>query len=238
MTEHPVKRVYSLPMGTLYLVRHGQASLGADDYDNLSALGQRQSLRLGESFAAKGLKFEAVLTGSLKRHEQTWAGIQSGMAGPAADLQPLLWPGLNEYDSDALIHSLYPGSHAKTHTPEGYREHFRRLRLALQQWAKGELNPPGMPSYAAFVAGVCAALDHVRSQHSGNVLLVSSGGPIATAVAQILGSPPEVFVELNLRIRNTAVSEFAFNPKRHALLTFNTLAHLDTPEFADWISYA
>jgi hypothetical protein len=57
-------------------------------------------------------------------------------------------------------------------------------------------------------------------------------------VAQILGASPEAFIELNMRLRNTAVSEFAFNPKRHALLTFNTLPHLDAPQFADWISYA
>jgi broad specificity phosphatase PhoE len=238
MTAPHRSHVYSLRMGTLYLVRHGQASLGADDYDNLSALGQRQSLRLGETFAAKGLQFEAVLTGTLKRHAQTWAGIQSGMGEPAAGLAPLLWPGLNEYDSDALIDSLHPGPPVKTNTPEGYREHFRQLRQALQQWAQGTLNPPSMPTYAAFVAGVVGALDQVRNQHSDNVLLVSSGGPIATAVAQILGTAPETFVELNMRIRNTAVSEFTFNPKRHALLTFNTLPHLDTPEFADWISYA
>ena len=34
-------------MGTLYLVRHGQASFGADDYDQLSPLGHQQALRLG-----------------------------------------------------------------------------------------------------------------------------------------------------------------------------------------------
>ena len=45
-------------MGTLYLVRHGQASFGEDDYDKLSELGHRQSRRLGEYFAAKGLHFE------------------------------------------------------------------------------------------------------------------------------------------------------------------------------------
>ena len=65
-------------MGNLYLVRHGQASFGADDYDQLSDLGQRQSQRLGEYFAGKGLQFEAVLTGTLKRHAQTWAGIAKG----------------------------------------------------------------------------------------------------------------------------------------------------------------
>ena len=228
-------------MGTLYLVRHGQASLGADDYDNLSELGKRQSLRLGEYFAAKGLQFEAVLTGSLKRHAQTWAGIASGMAGVdtlAPTLTPSVWPGLNEYDSEAVIASVHRGPHAKPVTPEAYRAHFRMLREGLSQWASGAVVPQGMPSYSDFVQGICAALDHVRSKHSGHVLLVSSGGPIATAVAQLLGTSPEAFVELNMRLRNTAVSEFAFNPKRHSLLTFNTLPHLDSPELAEWISYA
>jgi broad specificity phosphatase PhoE len=223
-------------MGTLYLVRHGQASLGAADYDQLSDLGLRQSQRLGESFAARDLQFDAVLRGSLKRHAQTWAGIADGMGGTVPEAT--VWPGLNEYDSDALLHSLQPGARARPVTPEAYRAHFRLLRQSLQQWADGTLNPPSMPAYSDFVAGVCAALDHVRLHCSGNVLLVSSGGPIATAVAQTLGCGPAAFVELNMRLRNTAVTEFAFSPKRHALLTFNTLAHLDAPGYADWISHA
>ena len=63
-------------MGHLYLVRHGQASLGAADYDQLSPLGAQQSQRLGEHWRAQGLRFDAVITGSLKRHAQTLAGIQ------------------------------------------------------------------------------------------------------------------------------------------------------------------
>ncbi|WP_137896486.1 phosphoglycerate mutase family protein, partial [Ramlibacter sp. 2FC] len=66
-------------MGTLYLVRHGQASFGADDYDQLSELGQRQSLRLGEYFRSRGLVFDAVLTGTLRRQVQTWEGIAQGL---------------------------------------------------------------------------------------------------------------------------------------------------------------
>ena len=49
-------------MGTLYLVRHGQASFGAEDYDQLSELGRRQSVRLGQYLRDKGLGFDAVLT--------------------------------------------------------------------------------------------------------------------------------------------------------------------------------
>jgi broad specificity phosphatase PhoE len=225
-------------MGTLYLVRHGQASLGADNYDNLSDLGQRQSLRLGQYFAGLGLQFEAVLTGSLARHAQTWAGIQSGLAGDAATLVPSVWSGLNEYDPEAVISSVHPAPRSGPLTPAGYREHFLLLRQGLEQWAIGAVQPEGMPSYREFVAGIRAALDHVRSHHTGNVLLVSSGGPIATAVAQILCAPAQTFVDLNMRIRNTAVTEFAFNPKRHSLLSFNALAHLEPPQYADWQTYA
>ncbi|MGC4395131.1 histidine phosphatase family protein [Hydrogenophaga sp. T2] len=223
-------------MGMLYLVRHGQASFGADDYDQLSELGQRQSVRLGRYWAERGLRFDAVITGSLKRHAQTFAGIAEG-AG--LDLQPLVWPGLNEYDSEAVIRAIHPQPLARPDTPELYRHHFRLLRDGLTQWMAGTVSPRGMPSYDDFVKGVTGALDHVRQQHAGqNVLIVSSGGPISTAVGHVLGLSPEATIELNLRIRNSAVSEFQFNPKRHSLLTYNTLPHLDHPDHRDWITYA
>ncbi len=222
-------------MGTLYLVRHGQASFGAADYDQLSELGQRQSVRLGEYFAARGQTFDAVITGTLRRHAQTWAGIAQG-AGYTHTALP--WPGLNEYDSEAVIRAVHPEPLARPDTPELYRHHFRLLRTGLSRWMEGTVQPEGMPSYHEFVQGVTSALDHVRRQHDGPVLLVSSGGPISTAVGQILGAPAETTIELNMRIRNSAVTEFAYTPKRHMLLTYNTLPHLDDARFADWITYA
>ena len=63
-------------MGTLYLVRHGQASFGAADYDQLSELGTRQCRALGEWFAARGIGFEAVLRGTLCRHVQSLARLR------------------------------------------------------------------------------------------------------------------------------------------------------------------
>jgi len=222
-------------MGTLYLVRHGQASFGAQDYDQLSELGQRQSHRLGEYFKLKGLHFEQVLTGTLKRHQQTLAGICSG-GGFSADALAL--PGLNEYDSEAVIAAIHPQPLAKPDTPELYRHHFRLLRDGLTQWMNGVVSPRGMPSYREFQQGVADALEQVRQQTEGDVLLVSSGGPISTAVGQILGTTPETTIELNLRIRNSAVTEFSFTPKRHTLQTFNTLPHLDQSEYASWITYA
>jgi broad specificity phosphatase PhoE len=229
-------------MGQLYLVRHGQASFGADDYDQLSDLGQRQSIRLGqylrqtatEQFGAE-LKFEAVFMGSLKRHRQTWEGIAQG-----AQLQnaPEVWPELNEYDSHALIETIHPEPLAKPDSPEMYKHHFRLLRTALQKWMAGETQPKGMSPYAEFAAGIQAVLKHIRENHQGRVLVVSSGGPISTAVGQVLQAPAETSIELNLRIRNTALTEFVFTPSRHMLLSYNNLPHLDHPDHRDWVTFA
>ena len=221
-------------MGTIYLVRHGQASFGAADYDQLSALGTRQCHALGQWFAARGTRFEAVLCGTLRRHAQSLAAIADGHGDvPAA----LAWPGLNEYDGEALIHAIHPGPLARPDTPEAYRAHFRLLREALAAWMAGSTQPLGMPSWPAFVAGVTGALDHVRQQHQGDVLMVSSGGPISTAVGHVLGTSPEATIELNLRIRNASVTEFAFTPKRHMLVTYNTLPHLEGEAYEDWVTY-
>ena len=222
-------------MGTLYLVRHGQASFGADDYDVLSELGMRQAVRLGEYFKHKGITFDAALTGTLQRQINTFAGICKGMR---VELEALQWPGLNEYDSEAVIAAIHPHKLEKPTSPEMYRSHFRLLRDGLRQWMDGVVSPKGMPAYRDFVAGVTSALDHVRTTHTGSVLLVSSGGPISTAVGQVLGTSPETTIELNLRIRNCSVTELAFTPKRHMLVTYNTLPHLDAPEHAGWITYA
>ena len=67
-------------MGQLYLVRHGRASFAADDYDQLSPLGQQQSVRLGAYFRSKGVTFQAMLSGTLRRQQQTLTGICEGLA--------------------------------------------------------------------------------------------------------------------------------------------------------------
>jgi broad specificity phosphatase PhoE len=221
-------------MAILYLVRHGQASFGADNYDVLSELGRRQAQRLGQYLRERGVEFEASITGTLQRQQQTHTGICEGLGQP---MQPLTLPALNEYDSHALIEAIHPQALPRPDTPELYRQHFRLLRQALRAWIAGQVEPRGMPSFKQWSEGIRAALDHVRERHRGHVLLVSSGGPIATAVGQVIEAAPASWIELNLRIRNASITQFEFNPKRHSLLTYNTLPHLDGPDYADWVTY-
>src|ERR1700712_5758452 len=58
-------------MGAIYLVRHGQASFAAADYDDLSALGREQGRVLGSALAARHVQAELVICGGMRRHAQT-----------------------------------------------------------------------------------------------------------------------------------------------------------------------
>ena len=223
-------------MGTLYLVRHGQASFGADDYDQLSPLGLQQAHRLGAHWLAQGQRFDTVLMGTLRRHAQTLDGIAQGLPGLPA---PQVLPSLDEYDSLALIRAIHTEPLQKPNTPELYRHHFRLLCDAIAQWMAGVISPQGMPSWEDFSLGVRRVLEQVRRDHADqNVLLVSSGGPISTAVGEVLGTAPEVTIALNMRIRNSAVTEFSVSPKRLMLQTFNTLPHLHAQEHQALITHA
>jgi broad specificity phosphatase PhoE len=221
-------------MGQLYIVRHGQASFGAADYDQLSDLGVQQCQRLGAYFASRGKRFQACVRGSLRRQQQSLTAICQGLGEGPPETE---FPALNEYDSAAVLRAVHPDPLPPARTPEAYKHHFRVLRQGLAAWMDGSTAPEGMPSYADFAAGITRVLDHVRSQHDGDVLMVSSGGPISTAVGQILVMPATGTIELNMRIRNSAVTEFSFNPKRHVLHSFNTLPHLDSDEYAAWVTY-
>ncbi len=211
--------------------------MGAADYDQLSALGERQCLRLGEHLHQRGQRFEAVLSGTLKRHRQSVAAIVRGMRGeaPAA----IEMPQLDEFDGEALMRAISPAPLTRPHTPDEVRAHFRRLRDGLHAWMAGRTAPQGMPSYGEFRAGVEAVLDRVRTEFAdGDVLVVSSGGPISTAVSLVLGTTAETSIELNMRLRNSAVSEFAVTPRKLALVSFNTVPHLVAPEFSSWVTHA
>ncbi len=141
-------------MGILYLVRHGQASFGADDYDCLSELGERQCRQLGCWFAERGVRFEAALVGNLRRQTQSLAAIEQ--TASAGRCRRTVLPGLNEYDSEALIDTIHPEPRERPRTPDQAREHFRLLRRALLRWMAGEVA-------AARHAQPCA----VRGRHRG-----------------------------------------------------------------------
>jgi broad specificity phosphatase PhoE len=231
-------------VGTIYLVRHGQAAFGTDHYDRLTDTGFAQARLLGGYFARRQIRFDAVLTGTLRRQTETAQGIFEGHPELGASPLQETFPGLDEYKPEAIMMALTgnfpaPALAAARRDPLVVREHFRVLREALLAWAEDRTQPEGMPVWQAFQDGAVAALVEARQRFpEGNVLIVSSGGPIAAIVAATLNAPPATAVELNLRIRNSSLTEFAATPRRHSLVSFNGLPHLDTEPDPTLITYA
>jgi broad specificity phosphatase PhoE len=231
-------------VGVIYVVRHGQAAFGTEHYDRLTEIGFAQSRLLGAYFGRRKIRFDAVFTGTLRRQTETAQGIFEGHAELGPPSVQEVFPALDEYNPEAVMLALTgdfpaPALAAARRDPVVVREHFRVLREALLAWAEDRTKPQGMPVWRAFQDGAVAALIEARQRFpDGNVLVVSSGGPIAAIVAAVLNAPPATAVELNLRIRNSALSEFAATPRRHHLVSFNGLPHLDTNPDPTLITYA
>jgi broad specificity phosphatase PhoE len=220
-------------MAELVLVRHAQASFGADDYDKLSELGWQQSRWLGEYFAERGAAFDRVVRGSLRRHAETLAGIAEGMGRElAADEDARL----NEYQADVLLRA-HTGKDAFQREGDR-REHFRVLREAMYAWTEGALALESQHRFDVFRGRVLGALAALRSGQAKRVLVVSSGGPISTILVEVLGMPMRGVVDLNLQTRNTGISELQAGASRIHCVSFNNVPHLDRPDRARALTYS
>lgn len=206
-------------MAELLLVRHGQASFGADDYDRLSDLGHQQAKALGVHLRALNWVPDRLVTGTLTRQVETIEGL--GLTGEVET-----HAGFNEYSIDAGHY----GQQAAASSVDGRKAYFRALRDIVFQWQADTLGQSS-ESWAEFVARTDAALDFATDTQARRVLVVSSGGVIGGLVARMLQAPDAMMMELNLQIKNAAVTKVVFSGKRRMLQEFNATPHLDlTPE--------
>lgn len=222
----------------LFLVRHAQASFGSGDYDRLSELGHRQARWLGEHFRSRQLAFDRVICGHMLRHRETAAGIFQGLghdfSGPDLD------PSWNEFDFEAIIRGyldLHPGQQLAADAPVG--SFSRLLRNALQAWTEDRLPGPLPERWRQFERRVRAGLA-AATAHAGDgrrILLVSSGGAIATALSHVLHAPASAMVHMNLQLRNSSISQLYFNARAMHFAGYNHVPHLDHPDRAGSVTY-
>lgn len=216
---------------TLLLVRHGQASYGAADYDNLSPRGQLQSRRLGEWLARGGHRFETVVVGGMRRHRQTAEAVAEAFATQGLPLpEPIADEGFAEFDHEAVFGAYMtrdPEDPIVVASRSGLpRDVVPMLQAALLAWTQDEL--PGLPeSWDAFGQRVRSAGERLEALADGREALVLSSGGVISRLAQIaLEVPAARAVELNLSLRNTALSEFHPHGGRLRMNTWNALPHL------------
>ena len=204
----------------LWLVRHGQAAFASDNYDQLTDLGWQQARWLGEHLAEMEVSFDRIAAGTLRRQQETAQAIAEKTGGAVETVQ-----GLEEYSASSLLEK----AGFRDRDPSmSRREHFRRLRGLLIDWAEGRAK--SNETWEQFRDRVMGAVAELISKNDGRVIAAASGGSIAMALTTILDLPPAQMVEFNLQGRNTGISRLVFAGERIYFNTFNAIPHLERPD--------
>ncbi|SDS98808.1 Broad specificity phosphatase PhoE [Halopseudomonas xinjiangensis] len=225
-------------MSEVYFVRHGQASFGSSNYDQLSDKGHRQARLLGEYFRERDMHFDHILTGDMVRHRETAEGICAGL--DLKDPSFEVFTQLNEFDFHAIL-AAYTAQFPEEKLPEkpAVSDFFKRLRKGIILWSQSGLEGDLPETWAAFEERVRFMKEDLMARCAGKrVLAISSGGAIAMLVRQLLDAPCETMVELNLQTRNTGLIHCVFNQRSMRLSSFNSVPHLDHPQHQSLITYA
>lgn len=232
-------------MSELILVRHGQASFGAESYDKLSEKGVEQVKLLARHWQELGEEIDVIYSGTLLRQRET-----------ALELLPLIkgehiqHPAFNEYNGDPLMR-VYIRGHA---TADGFdpslpwpindeRQFQAVFEAACAKWIRGELAPDvteeGFEHWADFQRRVHTAIDDIMQKHgSGSRVVIStSGGVIAMILQRVLRFPDSEVITTNWMVRNSSVSRIKYGQGKVSLMQFNSLAHLERPGLAEMITY-
>lgn len=201
-------------MGQILLVRHGQASFGADDYDVLSPTGEQQAAVLGEVLA--GLAPDVVVHGTLKRQQRT-AEIAAGAAGWGVELRTdERW---NEIDHLAITET-HPKHFEGDPTPRQFQEWFE---AATARWASGEYDDDYDESFVAFRERTEAALGELIDV--GTAVVVTSGGPIAGLTARLLDAGTPTYHQLSAVVVNASITKVVTGRRGTTLVSFNEHGH-------------
>jgi broad specificity phosphatase PhoE len=201
-------------MALVYLIRHGQASFGAEDYDVLSPAGQSQGKIVGDELRRRGVQPDQVWSGTLRRQRET--ALAAGLGTLQQDAR---W---NEFDHLGLVNDTAPT------TP---REFQLALDAALRQWVGGD-------EWRKFSGDVNSALDSLLEDlgSGGTALVFTSGGVIAAACAKLLGLSSEGFLSANRVAVNAALTKIVRGRSGTSLVSYNDHAHFEG-EHRDLLTY-
>jgi broad specificity phosphatase PhoE len=233
-------------MGSLFLVRHAQASFLEANYDKLSQLGEAQARALAEYWAQRGVVFDRVGVGPRVRQEDTARLVseafeRDGLTFP----QPLVLSEFDEYQGEAVLERSLPGLLREN-------QHIRNLHAAFQsavdsvrrratfqklfeavigKWVQGEIVPAGVETWLEFCARVNFGLSKFLSagRRGERVAIFTSGGPTAVAVQRALQLSPERTLQVSWMSRNSSWSEFLYDAERFTLSSFNSHGHVVDP---------
>ena len=218
-------------MSRIFVVRHGEASWHIEDYDQLTAKGHEQARVAGAELAARGLTPEVIVSGTLRRHRETAAGILEGAGWTHEVAEDPRW---NELDADDIIRVHSPEHDTMTaalahHAGQGASGDFDAMfGMAMLQWFEsGSGYVESFPEFTDRVSDVLAALV-ARLSPMGTAVVVTSGGVGNSIASQVLGGGAETWMRIFGTFPNTGIMRLAHAPERGLrLLSLGEISHLE-----------
>ncbi|MGX5913845.1 histidine phosphatase family protein [Aliidiomarina sp. Khilg15.8] len=216
-------------MAVLYFMRHGQASFGASDYDNLSALGQQQAAYSGRFLREQGVVPNRVISGSMRRQRDTLNTLIESLGTALVPEVDARW---NEFDHSDVIDAYAPvyGStlrEALAQNDEREKTFQRYFVGAMTRWVESQHNDDYNESWASFQARVHDQFDALCGdlQLGERVLIVTSGGPISLILQKLLNLDAQTALHLNWRLVNTGITKVAVSSRGAELVSMNEHLH-------------
>jgi len=220
-------------MSVITLVRHGQASFGAEEYDQLTALGLEQSRTLGEALRARGVVLERTVCGTRERHRGTAREIVAAL-GSDAPIQ--IDAAFDEFDHRELLARFDPRyAHLGVLAAEmaveldPLKAFDRVFERAIDGWVRAGSRGGYSESFEGFRARCLDGLQRLAAAlpKEAAALVVTSGGPIAVLAAELLGVPPERGVRLRFGLVNCGLTKIVVRSRGPRLASFNEQGHFE-----------
>lgn len=228
-------------MAVIYLIRHGQASFGKQNYDQLSDKGYRQSEVLGQYLSSKLDKFDQVYLGSMQRHAQT---AERCLACFEHGHQSIVDEAWNEYDYQNILAVHEPQLANPQSTAEflsqyqNPQQEFEKIFVAaVQRWMGCKDATGYSESWANFKSRVLKGFEKIKPQSERNqvIAVFTSGGPISLITQQLLAIPEQEMMRLNWTLVNAGVTKVVSTSNRTFVSTLNDHNYFDSSP--DLISY-
>ena len=229
----------------ILLLRHGQASFGAEDYDRLSNTGETQVRMLGQHLAELGMEFDAVYRGAMRRQRDSARLLLEGMGHTSPERFALL-EQFNEFDHLPVLREYLEGRAKQTEDAVDIerlsrdRGYFQTVfNAATSSWIAGELQGPNLETWVEFCSRIEDGMLTLQKDidQGGRVMVSTSAGAISVVLQSVLGTPRHEALRLAWVIRNSSLTRILWDGKRASMEMFNSVAHLERGDRMDLITY-
>ncbi|UAA37655.1 histidine phosphatase family protein [Paraneptunicella aestuarii] len=232
-------------MAVIYLVRHGQASFGKDNYDELSELGHQQAEMVGHSLAAKTRAPNVVITGTMLRHKQT-ADKALQAFGDGIGASTISSPDWNEYDHQAILGAF----DARLATPASTKQYLAdatnpkqqfmlMFESAIARWMSGEFDGDYPESWSAFKQRVHGGLNTLSEQLQSQqkAFVFTSGGPISLISQACLGVNDTELMRMNRTLVNCGITKIVLSKGKPYLASLNEHTAFEGDDLREFLTY-